>query len=93
MIKQLTPAQTARFPEFVEKWTKIGLSTEPADRPRAEAAIRLVYEAVQFSPPEKILWFKSPKAMWAENDRAGLRNPIKIMVKTSDIMEPYNFFS
>ena len=39
MIEQLTPEQTARFPELIEKWIKIGLSTEPVDRPRAEAAI------------------------------------------------------
>jgi len=31
IITELTYAQKARFPEFVEKWIKIGLSTEPAD--------------------------------------------------------------
>ena len=35
-IEKLTPEQIARFPEFVERWTNIGLSTAPADRPRAE---------------------------------------------------------
>jgi hypothetical protein len=66
MIERLTPEQTARFPEFVEKWTKIGLSTEPADRPRAEAAIRLIYENNGVLPPEKIVWFDSPTAMFVE---------------------------
>ena len=41
-IESLTPEQEARFDEFVDKWTAIGLSTEPADRPRAEAAIERV---------------------------------------------------
>ena len=34
-IEKLTPEQIAKMPEYIEKWTKIGLSTEPADRPRA----------------------------------------------------------
>ena len=71
MIEKLTPEQTARFPEFVDKWIKIGLSTEPADRPRAEAAIRLMYEAGGLLPPEKIVWFDSPMAMNIEFKKAG----------------------
>jgi hypothetical protein len=31
-IEQLTAAQIARFPEFVKRWTEIGLCTEPANR-------------------------------------------------------------
>ena len=71
MIEKLTPEQTARFPEFADKWIKIGLSTEPADRPRAEAAIRLMYEAGGLLPPEKIVWFDSPSAMFAEYGKTG----------------------
>ena len=36
MITELTKEQKARFPEFVDKWIKIGLSTERANRPKAE---------------------------------------------------------
>src|SRR5271165_4714113 len=63
MIKELTLDQQARFPEFVDKWTRIGLSTEPADRPRAERAILMIYECGGLKPPNKIIWFGSPKAM------------------------------
>jgi hypothetical protein len=35
LIESLTEAQIARIPEFAERWTKIGLCTDPADRPRA----------------------------------------------------------
>jgi hypothetical protein len=42
-IETLTPEQIARFDEFRDRWTQIGLCTEPADRPRAEAAIRDMY--------------------------------------------------
>ena len=59
-IEKLTAAQVARFPEFIEKWTKIGLSTEPADRPRAEAGINLAYKIAGQSGPKKIVWCDSP---------------------------------
>lgn len=42
-IESLTPEQVARFPEFVERWTNIGLCTDPADRPAAERAIHETY--------------------------------------------------
>ena len=45
-IEKLTPEQEARFPEFVEKWTRIGLCTDPADRPAAERAIAEIYRVL-----------------------------------------------
>ena len=62
-ITALTAEQIAKFPAYVEKWTNIGLSTEPADRPRAEAAIRLMYERANMEPPSKIVWCASPLSM------------------------------
>ena len=59
-IEKLTPKQIARFPEFRERWTKIGLCTDPADRPRAEAAIHESYRAAGLQPPRKIVWCGSP---------------------------------
>ena len=59
-IEKLTAAQIARFPEFVERWTKIGLCTDPADRQQAEQAIRLMYQAGGLNPPRKIVWCGSP---------------------------------
>jgi len=61
-IECLAPEQEARLPEFVAKWRAIGLATEPADRPRAERAIRLAYEAGGLKPPGRILWTPSPLA-------------------------------
>ena len=58
-IEELTPAQTARFGEFIEKWTKIGLSTEKANRPEAEAAIIEMYKIAGLKAP-KIVWCTSP---------------------------------
>ena len=59
-IELLTAEQIAKFPDFIEKWTKIGLSTEPADRPKAEAAIREMYGIAGLPPPKKIIWCGSP---------------------------------
>ena len=58
-IEKLTPAQSAREAEFAERWTKIGLETAPADRPRAEAAIVEMYRIAGLSAP-KIVWCGSP---------------------------------
>ena len=58
-ITKLTPEQEARFPEFVRKWTTIGLSTAPADRPRAEKAIAGLYKLARLKKP-RIIWLPCP---------------------------------
>ncbi len=48
------------------RWLAHLLSTEAADRPRAEGAMRDIYAAAGFSPPHHALWFDSPfDACWA----------------------------
>ena len=59
-LDKLTAEQEARFGEFVERWTAIGLCTDPADRPRAEEAIREAYKMGGRELPEKIVWCGSP---------------------------------
>jgi len=59
MITKLTAAQEARFPEFVKKWIDIGLSTKPANRPRAERAIAGLYGLANLKEP-KIIWLPCP---------------------------------
>ena len=61
-ITKLTDAQISAFPRYVKKWTAIGTSTEPADRPRAEAAIRLMYQRAELSEPD-IVWCGSPLSL------------------------------
>ena len=62
-IESLTPEQIARLPEFVDKWRQIGLSTAPADRPRAEKAIAEMYRQGGLKPPKHIVWCGSPLSM------------------------------
>ena len=83
-IEHLTDKQLARFPEFVDKWTRIGLSTEPADRPRAEAAILAMYKQAGLPKPE-IVWCGSPMGnalAWA-SVRASVRDSVGASVGAS----------
>ena len=59
-IEKLTPEQEARFGEFVEAWTAVGLCTDPADRPAAETSIRDAYRLAGREEPESIVWCESP---------------------------------
>ena len=58
-IEKLTAAQTTKMAEYAKRWTEIGLSTQPADRPRAERAIVEMYRAAGLPAP-KIVWCGSP---------------------------------
>src|SRR3990167_6196996 len=58
-ITKLLPEQEARFGEFVEKWVRIGLCTDPADRPRAEAAIKGLYALARLREP-RVIWLSCP---------------------------------
>ena len=61
-ITKLTEEQEARFPEFVEKWVKIGLSTEPADFEKATEAALKAYKFCNLEKPMVILTTGSPYA-------------------------------
>ncbi len=74
-IERMTPEQEAELPRFRAKWLAIGSSTEPADRPRAEAAISTMY-AMLNRPPPRFRWELSPFAA-ARYIRAGGGNPLE----------------
>jgi hypothetical protein len=59
-IESLTEEQTARFPEFVDKWLKIGLSTEPVDLENAKKAACLAYTLAGLPEPTKFYVTDSP---------------------------------
>jgi len=58
-LTRLTKAQKAQMPAWAEKWIKIGLTAEPADRPLAEAAVRAMYDVAKI-PQAPIIWVDSP---------------------------------
>ena len=59
MINKLTKEQKSKLPEYRDKWMAIGLSTEKADRPTAEAGIERAYKIAGLQKP-KIVWTLSP---------------------------------
>ena len=61
-IDKFTPEQEANLSVIRDKWIAIGLSTEPANRAVAEAAIDEIYRAASLDPPEIRIWLGSPFA-------------------------------
>ena len=59
-IEKLTAAQEARLVEFRDEWLAHGLSTEPADRKRAETALDAMYAAAKLPRPSLRIWLRSP---------------------------------
>lgn len=56
----LAPEHLAFIHRERDRWRRIGLSTIPADRPAAGAAVRRVYAAAGFPPPGVVVWMDSP---------------------------------
>lgn len=59
-MRELTPEQKAKMDEYADKWVKIGLSTQPANRAEAEAGVKKAYELAGLNPPKHIYWADSP---------------------------------
>ena len=62
MIKSLTEAQTAKFPEYVARWIAIGTSTAPVNLEGAKAAICKAYKDVGLKEPTQFHVVDSPMA-------------------------------
>lgn len=62
MIKKLTIEQEAKMPEYVKKWTDIGVSTN-TDREQANILIDKVYKNGGLPPPIEKVWCQSPKGI------------------------------
>jgi len=70
-IEKLTAEQTDQLATWRDKWTAIGLSTEPANRIEAERAIVMAYAAAGKAAP-RIVWCDSP--LWQGMTRAIILN-------------------
>ena len=82
-IDSLTDAQRSKFPEYVERWTAYGLSTEPADRPRAEKAMAKMYEIAGLDTP-RMVWCDSPLSMaFTRYTIASIRDSVRDSVRAS----------
>lgn len=61
-IESLTPEQEAQLEVYRDHWLEVGLSTQPADRKRAERGAAMAYQAAGLEPPSRYVWFDSPIA-------------------------------
>lgn len=61
-IESLTAEQTAKMPEYVRKWTDIGLSTAPVDLEKAKSAVCQAYKSAGLPVPTKFHVVDSPMA-------------------------------
>ncbi len=61
-LTELSAEQEALLPAIRDRWLRVGLSTEPADRVTAEAGVRLAYERAGLVPPRLVVWLGSPLA-------------------------------
>lgn len=88
MITELTKEQTDRFPEFVDRWTKIGLSCEPLDDEKVKAAIHKLYACGGINPPKEIKIVDSPYAgvIMATMLRKGIKDEEKIKKTTEEML-------
>ena len=59
-IDALTDEQQARIPEWVERWTAIGLQTGDADWERFERGARAAYQFAGLEPPKRVVHVSSP---------------------------------
>ncbi|WP_424530280.1 DUF6745 domain-containing protein [Sphaerisporangium viridialbum] len=56
----LTVEHEALVAAVGDQWLRVGISTAPVDRDRAEEAVRGVYRAVGLEPPRRMVWAGSP---------------------------------
>lgn len=53
-------AQAAQ-PDTTARWREVAAATGPADRPAAEAGVRLAYRLAGLPEPERVVWAGSPR--------------------------------
>lgn len=90
MITELTPEQKAKMPEYVEKWLKIGLSTEPLNLEKSKEAVKKIYASGNLSVPDRFYHFPSPlSAAIGEKilNEEGLLSQEEVSVKVKKIVD------
>lgn len=66
MLEKLTPEQEAKMPEYVQKFTELGLSTLPLNPFLKDELVNIigrVYKAGGLKAPEKVEFYDSPMAV------------------------------
>ncbi|MFJ2032047.1 DUF6745 domain-containing protein [Streptosporangium sp. NPDC087985] len=64
------------------RWEDVAFQSGPADRPGAEAGVRLAYRIAGLAEPEKIIWVDSPVAGARAIALLGAGKPVRDAVRT-----------
>ena len=88
-INSLTQEQIEQFPAWVDKWTKIGLSTEPIDFDKAQNTVEKIYSLIGIKP-KVIIRLNSPMgttvggayAVWMLNELFNKKNKVRSQVRS-----------
>lgn len=64
MIEKLTEAQEAAIPKYVDKWTKIGLSTDQLELGQVEEIVHTFQKNALDTEPTPVHLFQSPISAW-----------------------------
>jgi len=62
-INEMTSEQLSKLPVYARRAMNVATCTDPADRPRAERAIEMIYETKRLPPPQQIIWCESPLSL------------------------------
>lgn len=98
MVEKLTKEQEAKFPEYVDKYIKLGLSTKPlTEESKAQITEILgrVYQVGGLKAPERVLFFSNPVEMCAYAKFCGDDSPTSGFIYGSfdaGWLSFYNFF-
>lgn len=99
MITELTTEQQERLAVYRDKWIKIGLSTEPSNRPAAEEAVKRAYEVAGLTPPTEFIWVRSPKeavnylsSRFPDQDKKNFINTMCYGNQDASLLSFYDYF-
>jgi len=83
----ITPEQEASMPMFVEKYTEIGINTDPIDRDKARAYASKLYKFLEYHDPQ-VLFANGPTEAWLMTVWVNhmQQNNIEIPEKAEDIV-------
>jgi hypothetical protein len=59
-LTRLSPEQAARLADYRGRWERVRMSTAPADRQAAAAAVETAYRVAGLAPPGRIEWCDGP---------------------------------
>ncbi len=89
-IEKLTSEQEAAFPRYVDKWLKIGLSTEPCNFEESKKAAILAYELAGLQPPKKFYLFDCPISAAKGAQQLSLSKPVWFQVWSQVYSQMYS---